>query len=193
MADTKKEKSENEFCSIITEEKTTKEYTVYLFNDIEEVHKYVELIDLLNKAKVDDVIKIHVNSCGGYMNTALTLTNIIEESLAEITTRIDGICNSAATFIFLAGSILEVGDNASMMIHWYSGGPEGKGNELKWSVDFHDKIYKEFFKKSLKYFLTEQEIHDVFNGKDFWIDSKGIKERLLKRQKLQEKSNRSSS
>ena len=60
------------------------------------------------------------------------------------------------------------------MIHTYFTGTYGKGNEIasniKFSSDWWAKIVRRFYLG----FLSEQEIEEVINGKDMWMDAEEV-------------------
>lgn len=143
----------------------------YLSGDISSPENYVEWFDAIRNARFEDTVKIYINSSGGQMDTALQFLRVLSETDAEVICSIEGACASAATIIFLAGDILEVTANSLFMIHNYSSGVFGKGNEMVSQIMFERSWSEKLFNTVYKYFLSNKEIKDILNGQDLWLDS----------------------
>ena len=57
------------------------------------------------------------------------------------------------------------------MIHNYSTGMQGKGHELKAYQKFTDQELNKTFREYYLGFLTEDEMEDVINGRDIWLNT----------------------
>ena len=162
-------------------------YTLYLVGEITTPEDYVEWYEIIRNASENDVIKIHINSPGGNLFTAVQLMRVMAESQANILTSVEGACMSAATMVFLSGDGFEISEHSMFMFHNYSGGTIGKGGEMyhgmvherKWSTGLFQDMYTDF--------LTAEEIADMTNDKDIWLDANQVLERLEKRGKMMEK------
>jgi ATP-dependent protease ClpP protease subunit len=162
-------------------------YEFYLSGDIKAPEFYVEWFTLIRNADERDQIKIYINSPGGDLHTAIQFLRVLSETQAEITTSVEGACMSAATIIFLCGDIKEVTPFSMFMFHNYSGGSIGKGNEMydqaiferNWSLDLFTQIYTGF--------LTDTEIETMLDGKDVWLTSEKVLERLRKQHTVSER------
>jgi ATP-dependent protease ClpP protease subunit len=65
-------------------------------------------------------LRVHINSPGGDVFSGLTIANLLRDMQAkgvQVTTIVDGIAASAATLIAMAGSTIQMADNALLMIH----------------------------------------------------------------------------
>lgn len=62
-------------------------------------------------------IRLHINSPGGEVFEAFAVLNMLREHRAKVTTVVDGLAASAASFIAAGGDELVVGQNSEMMIH----------------------------------------------------------------------------
>lgn len=158
-------------------------YEFYLSGEIKAPEFYVEWFTLIRNADESDKIKIYINSSGGDLHTAIQFLRVLSETQAEIITSVEGACMSAATIIFLCGDIKEVTPFSMFMFHNYSGGSIGKGNEMydqaiferNWSLDLFTQIYSEF--------LTDEEIEAMLDGKDVWLTSEHVLDRLRAQRK----------
>lgn len=147
---------------------------IYLYGEITEPEDYIDVIESIIGCSENDLVRIHLNTPGGNLMAALAIINAMSECQAHIITSIEGECNSAGTLIFLAGDEFDIDPNCRFMIHTYFTGTYGKGNEIasniKFSSDWWAKIVRRFYLG----FLSEQEIEEVINGKDMWMDAEEV-------------------
>lgn len=150
----------------------------YLCGEIESADEYIAWFDTIRHAGDNDVIKIYINSYGGDVFTAIQFMRALNETRAAVVMSVEGACMSAATMIFLSGHSFQVSEHSAIMIHTYSGGTIGKGNEMYaqslfergWSLDLIKNVYAGF--------LTEAEIEHVIAGGDIWLTSVETSTRL---------------
>lgn len=163
-------------------------HTFYLSGTIEESKEYTEWFDTIRNAGETDIVKIHINSPGGDLFTAIQFMRVLAESSATIVVSVEGACMSAATMIFLAGENFEVSEHSMFMFHNYSGMAIGKGGEMydnivherKWSENILRSVYEDF--------LTEDEIKSILDNKDIWMDGQEVIKRIkLKTDKILKK------
>ena len=153
-------------------------YTVYLSGMIDEPKCYTKVFEMIRNAEEHDIIKLHINSEGGHLFTAIQFIRAMTESSATIVASAEGMCMSAATMIFLSADNFEISEHCMFMFHNYSGGTFGKGGEMydqlikerKWSEKIINKIYKGF--------LTDEEIKSIMNNRDIWMEGDEVKMRL---------------
>jgi ATP-dependent protease ClpP protease subunit len=166
----------DEYVPIITNGRHT---DVYLTDIIEAPSVYNELMHLLANAYSGDSFKLHINNGGGYADTAFMLVEAIRTTKAKVTAKLSGTVASSATIITMACRSVEIAPHTSFMIHNYSGGASGKGNEIKAQVDFTDSELNKAFIDIYGGFLTESEMELVIAGKDYWMG----REEVLRRWK----------
>lgn len=150
----------------------------YISGVIGAAEQYVQVFDIIRHASEQDTVKLYINSYGGDLFSAIQFMRVLAETEAHVVCSVEGICASAATFLFLAADSFEVTPHSCFLFHNYSGGTIGKGNEMyaqimherKWSERLLREIYADF--------LTEQEIQDLINGKDIWMDVDEVAERM---------------
>lgn len=176
------------FASLGTEPNKIKHYTqtinanihhFYLYGEIEDnIDRYSDFINIIKTSSENDVIYVYVNSEGGSMRMALQIVNSMLASNAKIITCLDGEAMSAATMIFLAGEEYVVNPNCTFMVHTYSGGMRGKGNELLSQLEHVHENVKKVLRSFYSKILTDEELEQVSNGRDIWMDSDELIERL---------------
>jgi ATP-dependent protease ClpP protease subunit len=169
-------------------EMTIREISYYISEPIVDPIEYAEMIHAIRNAGDADQIRIHLNNTGGNVATGIQIINAIRESAATVTTVLDGEAYSMAAILFLCGDRQQVGDHGQLMFHDYSSGLVGKGNEQRAAVLSAAKWFGKLMQEVCSPFLTDEEIHDILNGRDLWIDSDEVIERLVAIQKLQEEA-----
>jgi ATP-dependent protease ClpP protease subunit len=158
-------------------------HTFYLSGTIESADQYIDWFDIIRSAGQNDVIKIHINSYGGDLFTAIQMMRVLMETEATVVVSVEGACMSAATMIFMNADMFEVSPHSMFMFHNYSGGTFGKGGEMldqlqherSWSEKLLQDIYSDF--------LTAKEIESMLNNKDIWMDGDEVVSRLEKKAK----------
>jgi len=71
----------------------------------------------LNKLGKGGPVTVRINSGGGEVFAASVIRSIIMDYPGRVTTRIDGLCASAATYVAMAGDRVLMQDSAFFMIH----------------------------------------------------------------------------
>lgn len=156
-------------------------FDIYLCGEILPPENYIDQFEIIRNSGESDVVRLHINSHGGDLSTAIQFNRVIQESQAQIVASAEGYCMSAATMIFLAANMFEISDHCFFMFHNYSGGSFGKGGEMydhiiserKWSDKLVNKVYHDF--------LTTEEIKSILDNKDIWMDGDEVKIRLEKK------------
>ena len=164
-------------------------YDFYLTGNITEAKDYQDWNQILRTATENDGIVIHINSNGGEIFTAIQLMRAMGDSQATICASVEGMCMSAATLIFLCADVVEVSEHSHFMFHTYSSGNWGKGSEQLQGVMADDKWARHLFNQVYKGFLKPQEIKDLIDGKDLWMNPAEVNKRLAARNKQVKRAN----
>ena len=162
-------------------------HSYYLSGTIGSSEEYVELFETIRNASKNDVIRLHINSYGGDLFTAIQFMRVLGETEAQTVASVEGACMSAATMIFLSCEGFEVSANSMFMFHNYSGGVVGKGGEMfdqlvherKWSEKLLKDVYQDF--------LTPAEFKSILENKDIWMDGDEVVKRIKKTAKKPKK------
>lgn len=158
--------------------KNGREIDVYITAEIVNPIEYNELCHLLRNATSKETIRLHINTPGGRLDSATMIIDAIAVSDAYVIGVLSGNVSSAGTMIALACDELECSSYLEFMIHYFSGGTGGKGNEIKAHSNFIDKHMPMIFKKMYAGFLTNKEIEDMIEGKDIWLNGDEVLERF---------------
>jgi len=164
--------------NIFPNKQVVSRHDLYLTGEIGSADQYTDWFELIRNAGKTDIINIHINSYGGDLFTSIQLMRCIQESDGIITASVEGACMSAATMVFLQAQTFEVSEHAAFMFHNYSGISVGKGGEMYAQVSFEKKLFDKMMKKVYSGFLSEEEITDILEGKDLWLDGDEVVTRL---------------
>ena len=97
--------------------------------------KKLEIKLLKDFIEYDDrtpVIYVHINSGGGDVFAGFAALDTLRSARVKVVTQIEGLCASAATFMFLGGAERRMGRHSQLLIHQMStNGFWGKYEELK--------------------------------------------------------------
>jgi ATP-dependent protease ClpP protease subunit len=159
----------------------------YLSGIIEAPTAYVDMIHKINTATPDDVIYLHLNTQGGDLSTGIQLINAMKCSPAHIICSLEGEAYSLGSMIFLAGDEFLTHENSIMMIHNFSGGIYGKGNEQVSQLEATIKWFHALAKKYYIPFLSETELDGILKGEDLWLQADDVRKRLNKMIKIMQK------
>ena len=167
--------------SFTTEYGSIKEY--YLSDEIGEPSDYIGWFHEIRNCRPTDLIKLHINCPGGNLFTTIQFMQALSETEAHIIVSVEGACMSAATLIFLMADEYMITNHSMFLFHNYSAGTAGKGGEMyhgmvherNWSANLFKDLYIDF--------LTENEIKDMLEDKDIWMNANEVLARLEKRGK----------
>lgn len=143
----------------------------WLEDDVTPAKFKAELASLGNRP-----VTIRIHSGGGDVYAASAIRAMLLDYPGRVTTRIDGLCASAATYIAMAGDQVRMQDSAFFMIHnpWMiTWGDEG---ELKKAAEFLGTIKKgivETYTNKTK--LGEDKISKMMD-KETWMTAQEAKE-----------------
>ena len=157
--------------------KSTDQLDVYLNTGIDEPSYYSEICYILSTLTEDETVYFHINTPGGILDSAFQLVDAIKGCRATTIAKLTGTVASAGTIIALSCDKLIVAEHTSFMIHNYSAGAYGKGNELKARQEHIDKSTNHAFKEFYSGFLTDKEVKEVINGKDIWLTADEVRMR----------------
>jgi len=159
----------------------------YLSDEIGSPDEYTQMIHDIRTSRQTDVIKLHINCPGGNLFTTIQILQAMAECEGHIIASVEGACMSAATLVFLCADEFMITNHSMFLFHNYSGGTFGKGGEMYHGV-IHERKWSEGLMRDLyEDFLTDDEISDLINDKDIWMDANQVLERLEKRGKTIEK------
>ena len=164
---------------------TSVDYVVNITDDFDAPHVYDSVVALLISATEMDTITYNINSDGGYVKSLNMLVGFKQMCKAKQIHVLMGEASSAATSFFLSeADQYIVGDRASFMIHEYQVNNGGTMSNSKRRNDFSSAECEKWVRDSYEGFLSEQEITDVLNGVEIYLNAEEIRTRLSKREEM---------
>jgi ATP-dependent Clp endopeptidase proteolytic subunit ClpP len=101
----------------------------------------VSAVDFVNElSQIDGDIEVHINSPGGDVFDGLAIYNSLAQRPGKVTTIVDGLAASAASFIAMAGTQRLICPGAMMMIHEASGVCLGNAADMRETAELLDKV-----------------------------------------------------
>lgn len=167
---------------------------VLLTENLDNMDDHLNLIQLLYAAGPNDVITIHINGPGGYIDILQSIIGAMDASKAKVITEVRYMALSADAIILLHGKEMIIDDNALILFHRSSlFGQETKvcdryEGKLDRTKDFKEKCLKMNkmlleqdrlnMIRDVKKVLTKTEIMLLLEGEDIILTGKELKERL---------------
>lgn len=125
----------------------------------------------LKDADGDDVT-IHVNSVGGNVFDANTMSELVRSYKGKTTTSIEGIAASAASFFALTADVVEMNPSALLMIHNPYTSCYGNADEMRKAADMLDKVRSTITTQYVrKTGMDEPEIERMMDA-ETWLDAR---------------------
>jgi ATP-dependent protease ClpP protease subunit len=138
----------------------------------------------LSTATENDEIIIHINTPGGDLDTTTNFIHLMKQCEATITTNLVGNAYSGGSMIFMHGDEMIVHPHGSMMCHNASGGYAGKISDMLAHSIHSVEMLHDLVTDTYQGFLDAKELSDLLEGKEFWMKSQEILERMNKRQEV---------
>ena len=153
-------------------------HQLHLKTPIKDPEEYSEWVQVIRGASENDRIELHLNTPGGDIYTAIELLHAFACTDAHVHVVCAGIVASAGTILMTVGDTFEINPHTTFMFHNYSGGTIGKGNEMAIKMDYEREWSRKFMHDVYEGLLTEDEIDDLLDGRDYWVSADDIAGRL---------------
>lgn len=154
-------------------------YRIYIDKDIDEPFNYRSICNVLNKASEKDIIRLIINTPGGYISSGIEICNYLQRTRAKTIAEVH-VAYSAGSMITFHCDEIDVVTYGNMMIHNVSFGEFGKVSDVIARTDFEKDHVKNMTHKTYSNFLSSSEIDNVLLGQDIWLNENQIKQRLKK-------------
>lgn len=158
----------NKFELLITPNKG-KLYEISIWDNIENYEDYDKLIEHISKIDETDHVNLKVSTPGGRCDIGFMLIDRIMTLPCSIEVVVPYPTYSMGAIMALCGDSLEIQPGAFLMLHDYSTGTKGKGNEIFKQTEAYKEAFEYKFKEVCQPFLSKKECTDVLNGKDLYI------------------------
>jgi len=162
--------------------------TVPLDGPVREASYYRNIHQRLACCTENDEVEFTINSVGGNLFGLVSLLEAIRTTPAQVKANIVGECHSAASILALNCPVVSVSPYASMLVHSMSYGSAGKAADIRGHVMHSSRYAEELLRETYEHFLTEQEISEVLEGREIWMNAQEIEQRLKHRQDVYEQA-----
>ena len=156
-------------------------FSVHITGDIRDAEYYTKIFELCLDAGENDIINFFIASNGGDLDGLNVLLEGIRLTDAHVCAILIGPAHSAASILALNCHDIVVTNSATMLTHNIRTGFGGKIADLEAFTNFSRKISNKLIKDTYEAFLNPTELQEVLHGKELWLDSDQIKERLQAR------------
>lgn len=153
-------------------------YKVYIYGPIEDPYSFVEAIDVLDNANENDRVDVHVATPGGCVDAAIAFIHAINRCKATVVGYAEATVASAGVPIFLSCHSYVLTPYCTFMVHDGSFGSMQKTNEHFKHVVSIRKLLKKLYEETLYPVFDMGEIEEVLDGKDIYVDSEEMLERI---------------
>jgi len=163
---------------ITARQRVSNEYDVSIRDAIDSNDYFADLIELLRTATQADVFHLYFSTDGGMLDATQELLAAMSVTEATVVGHLVNKAISAGSIIFLNCHEWQVYSGSFMMIHQMSYSAGGGNQNVKGQVDFYARMNEKLVKNTYTGFLTPEEIQDVLNGKDVYLEDVEVAERL---------------
>ncbi len=122
-------------------------------------------------------LTVRINSPGGAITEGTAIFNALKRHDGEVTTCIDGLAASMASYVALAGSRVCMAENAFFMIHNPQWGAQGDADELRSAANVLDKMKATLVNVyAAKTGMDDDDIGDLMDA-ETWLTAAEAKEK----------------
>ena len=157
---------------------TPKVYTINFWHDFDDPRNYIPYFKVLEEAREEDVIIFYFNSPGGSVHTLNLFINALRRCKSKTVIARVNYAASAAALLALFCDNIEFNTNSTLMLHTYSSLMYGKGQEIESEMIHNKHEYEKLISFICSKILSEKEIEELFNGKDFYFNGEEAIKRL---------------
>ncbi len=158
-------------------------HIIFIDDDILAPSNYRDVIHCLATCSENDSVNMLVNSSGGRTDAIWQIIEAMKGCRGQVGVTVIGAAYSAASMLACMAQECYIADSAEMMLHTAHYGSIGTVPNVKGQTDFATRQINKLLDQAYKGFLTDKELDDLKNGKEFWFDSEESQKRMLRRYK----------
>lgn len=164
-------------------------YNIFIFKPITDAEQFIPAIQALQQADEGDLVIVNLSTPGGDIDATDTFLQALGATEAEVVYVASGGVHSAGTLILMQADADNVafskGFNA--LVHNGNVGMGSKYSDWVNAVAYMQVHMSKLMRDAYKGFLSETELEQLLQGKDYWFDGEEFKSRLYKRNALLKK------
>lgn len=158
-------------------------HLVFLDEDITSPGNYRDVIHCLATCNENDNVNILINSSGGRTDSAWAIIEAMKGCRGDVSVTVIGAAYSAASMLACMAPECYIADSAEFMLHTAHYGSIGTVPNVKGQTDFATRQINKLLDQAYKGFLTDKELEELKNGKEFWFDAEESGKRMIRRYK----------
>jgi len=167
--------------SCIETEEGPKIFNIFIYGGIEDAEQFIPAIEAMQVADENDLVMVHLSTPGGDIDATDTFLHAYDQCRARVVFNASGGVHSAGTLILMYADEVIFSEGFNALVHNGSVGHGGKYSEWRAASDHVRKHMEEMFWKTYRGFMSDEEISQMLEGKDFWFDVNEFKARHAKR------------
>ncbi len=136
---------------------------------------------MIEQAEDKDTIVLKINSPGGNLAAVDYLLQALAFTEAHVHAEVTGECMSAATLLMDYTDSFNISDNTQLLIHNQVFGEGGKHKDVIDAVLFQDKMNKALLDRYYKHMFSDDEMEQLYSGRQFYMDNTEYLERFQNR------------
>jgi ATP-dependent protease ClpP protease subunit len=165
----------------ITQQMNT--HLVFIDDDITSPSNYRDVIHCLATCNENDSVNLLVNSSGGRTDSIWQIIEAMKGCRGDVSVTVIGAAYSAASMLACMAPECYIADSAEFMLHTAHYGSIGTVPNVKGQTDFATRQINKLLDQAYKGFLTDKELVELKNGKEYWFDAEEAIKRMGKRYK----------
>lgn len=163
----------------ITQQMNT--HLVFIDDDITSPSNYRDVIHCLATCNENDSVNLLVNSSGGRTDSIWQIIEAMKGCRGEVSVTVIGAAYSAASMLACMAPECYIAESAEFMLHTAHYGSIGTVPNVKGQTDFATRQINKLLDTCYKGFLTDKELIELKNGKEYWFDAEEAGKRMVKR------------
>lgn len=154
------------------------DHHVYITKPITAPHHYLELYELLRTVTEDEDVHFYFNTPGGRVDTVCQIAELMERCRATLHGHLMGQVASGGSVLAMYVDNLSASPHSYLMIHNFSGGAYGKGDDLVFAAQNSADWVYDLYRDCYHIFLSDDEIENkVIKNQDIYLKPTEILER----------------
>jgi ATP-dependent protease ClpP protease subunit len=158
-------------------------HLVFIDDDITDPRNYRDVIHCLATCSENDSVNLLVNSSGGRTDSIWQIIEAMKGCRGDVSVTVIGAAYSAASMLACMAPECYIADSAEFMLHTAHYGSIGTVPNVKGQTEFATRQINKLLDQAYKGFLTDKELNELKNGKEFWFDAEESGKRMVKRYK----------
>jgi ATP-dependent protease ClpP protease subunit len=156
-------------------------HLVFIDDDITSPSNYRDVIHCLATCGENDSVNLLVNSSGGRTDSIWQIIEAMKGCRGDVSVTVIGAAYSAASMLACMAPECYIADSAEFMLHTAHYGSIGTVPNVKGQTDFATRQINRLLDQAYTGFLTDKELEELKNGKEYWFDAEEAGKRMLRR------------